>query len=95
MRRGALFISDNGWHPHGAAPYADDNFDNNGERWAYAYDLYDQKINVTIPPNMKKRRACPPLLGLSGLPLQLGRTDWRSLRCWDSSSLMRGGIELM
>ena len=44
MRRGALFISDNGWHPHGAAPYADDNFDNNGERWEYAYDLYDRTL---------------------------------------------------
>ena len=44
MTRGALFISDNGWRPHGAAPYADDNFYNNGERWEYAYNLYDETL---------------------------------------------------
>ena len=32
---GDLFISTNGWHPYGSAPYLNDNYQN-GEHWEYA-----------------------------------------------------------
>ena len=32
---GDLFISTNGWHPYGTAPYMNDNYQN-GEHWEYA-----------------------------------------------------------
>jgi hypothetical protein len=44
LKRGALFISDNGWNPYGTAPYYGDNFHNGGERWEYAYNLYDRTL---------------------------------------------------
>ncbi len=44
MKRGALFISDNRWNPKGPAPYVGDNFDNPGEKWEYAYNLYNQTL---------------------------------------------------
>lgn len=34
---GDLFISTNGWHPYGAAPYYQDNA-TNGEHWEYVFD---------------------------------------------------------
>ena len=44
LKRGALFISTDGWNPYGVAPYRDDNAYVKGERWEYAFDLYDQKL---------------------------------------------------
>lgn len=37
-RLGDLFISTNGWHPYGSAPYTDDTA-SNGETWEYALVL--------------------------------------------------------
>jgi hypothetical protein len=34
---GDLFISTNGWHPYGSAPYYQDNA-SNGEHWEYVFD---------------------------------------------------------
>lgn len=34
---GDLFISTNGWHPYGSAPYYQDN-SSNGEHWEYVFD---------------------------------------------------------
>jgi hypothetical protein len=35
---GDLFISNNGWHPYGSAPYLSDNY-SNGEQWEFALVL--------------------------------------------------------
>lgn len=37
VKYGDLFISTDGWHPYGAAPYASDNY-LNGEDWEYVFD---------------------------------------------------------
>lgn len=37
VRFGDLFISTNGWHPYGSAPYYQDNA-SNGEGWEYVFD---------------------------------------------------------
>jgi hypothetical protein len=36
---GDLFVSNNGWHPYGSAPYKDDYAATGGESWEYAVDL--------------------------------------------------------
>lgn len=38
VRYGDLFISTDGWHPYGTAPYASDNY-SNGETWEYVFDV--------------------------------------------------------
>jgi hypothetical protein len=38
MKLGDLFISTDGWHPYGDAPYKLDNA-SNGEKWEYVFDL--------------------------------------------------------
>jgi hypothetical protein len=43
LKRGALFISTDGWNPYGEAPYYGDNA-SSGERWEYAFDLYDRTL---------------------------------------------------
>ena len=51
---GDLFLSTNGWQPHGAAPYGSDD-STNGEKWEYVVDLNQSAIaakaasgNVTL-----------------------------------------------
>jgi len=43
---GDLFISDNGWHPYGTAPYNDDYY-RNGETWEYAVVLDNEQRTST------------------------------------------------
>jgi len=43
---GDLFISDNGWHPYGTAPYNDDYY-RNGEKWEYAVVLDNEQRTST------------------------------------------------
>jgi|WetSurMetagenome_2_1015567.scaffolds.fasta_scaffold103693_3 hypothetical protein len=40
---GDLFISTNGWHPYGSAPYASDDY-TNGERWEFVFDTSEKKL---------------------------------------------------
>jgi hypothetical protein len=40
---GDLFVSTDGWHPYGSAPYASDNY-SNGEQWEYVFDVSAGKL---------------------------------------------------
>jgi len=58
---GDLFISTDGWHPYGAAPYTADNA-SNGEDWEYVFDtsgnsLYGGNFSILLSDN------APPEVG--------------------------------
>ena len=52
---GDLFISTNGWHPYGTAPYSQDDA-SNGERWEYVFDtsrnqFYGGNFSILLSDN--------------------------------------------
>ena len=50
---GDLFISTNGWNPHGTSPYGDDD-SSNGEKWEYALVMDHQPTEKTGEANLYK-----------------------------------------
>jgi hypothetical protein len=45
---GDLFISTNGWHPYGTAPYLEDNW-SKGEAWEYVFDVSNGNLYSVDP----------------------------------------------
>jgi hypothetical protein len=62
---GDLFISTDGWHPYGTAPYVQDNA-SNGEDWEYVFDtstnmLYGGNFDIVLSDNAPPEVTAPNL----------------------------------
>lgn len=69
---GDLFVSTDGWHPYGAAPYAGDNA-SNGEDWEFVFDtslntLYGGNFTIVLSDN-----APPEVYNPSGYVVRNGQ----------------------